>query len=329
MGSKPEGNKVFEKSNIYKDDDSGKVFLIALLAPIIMAFLFSYIASSIAQGQEVEIEVITSSMGYYIAFTICTLLLYVAIVLVYNKTKKISFRALNLDFKMKWQTYLLLIAIGVLSIFGIQYFIGAIDNFLKVVGYPLSSDLAGLNPTSWGKYVLAVVFLGIFPAIGEELIFRGVILHGLRSRFNDIVAVILSALMFAIMHESLQQLVYPFILGCIMGWVVLRTGSLVSSIIIHFVNNFLVVTFAFVENMTGFSFGLADKWWFYIVALLLFAVTFGIYFIIDRYYFKHKSKVPHERTSTKTSIWIYISFAVGVILLIIASILTITSGKVG
>ncbi len=318
-----ENSKVFEKRNIYRDDDSGKVFLIALLAPFVMAFLFSFIAGQIASGKEVKIEAITDSIGYYLAFSICTFLLLISIVLIYNKSNKISFKALNINFKMKWHTYLILIGIGIISLFGIQYFIGAFDNLLKLIGFPLTENVSMLNPTSWGKYFLSILALAILPAIGEEFVFRGVVLHGLRSRFNDVSAVLLSALMFAIMHQSLQQLIYPFILGCIMGWVVLRTGSLVSSVLIHFVNNFLVVTLTFVENMTGFSFAIGGAWWFYIIAIGLLFVTFAICYIIDRFYFNHQSKVQHERTSHKTSIYVYISLAVGVVLFILATIVAI------
>ncbi len=318
-----ETTQIFEKRNIYKDDDSGKVFLISLIAPFVMALLFSLIASQIAKGQEVAIEAITETIGYYVAFSICTFLLLVSIVLFYNKSRKISFSALNINFKMKWHTYCLMIGIGIISLLGIQYFIGAFDNLLKLIGYPLINNISLLNPTSWGKYFLALFALALLPAIGEELVFRGVIFHGLRTRFNDISAVLLSALMFALMHQSLQQLLYPFILGCIMGWVVLRTGSLVSSIIIHFVNNFLVVTFTFVENMTGFSLAIANVWWFYLIAILLLFVSFAIYFIIDRFYFRHESKVKYERTSEKTSVFVYISLAVGILLFVLATIIAV------
>ncbi len=317
--------KVFEKRNIYKDDDSGKVFLISLLAPIVMAFLFSFVASQIARGMEVKVEDITESLGYYLAFSICTLILLVGIVLLYNKNKKISFSALNINFKIKWHTYLIIIALGVVSLFGIQYFIGAVDNLLDLIGFPLKGDISILNPTSWGKYILAIFAMALFPAIGEELVFRGVVFQGLRSRFNDISAIMLSSFMFAIMHQSLQQLIYPFILGCIMGWVFLRTGSLVSSILLHFTNNFLVVTFVFIENMTGFSLALKSTWWFYIVAIVLLAITFGICYIIDRFYFHHKSAFNQEKTSEKTSKIVYISLAVGVVLLVLSTILMFVS----
>lgn len=322
-------NQVQTNQNVYRknynDADSGKVFLICIIAPILLALLFSIIASSLAQSQEVEVEVITSSLAYTIPYTICNFLLYIAIYLVYNKTSKIEFSAIKPKFKMKWHTYLIAIAIGVISLFGIQYFIGAVDNVLEAMGYPLEQGLSIINPTNWGSYFLAIFILAIMPAIGEELMFRGMILQGLRSRFNDVVSVVLSALMFALMHANLQQLVYPFLLGLIMGWIALRTGSIISSIVVHFVNNFLVVTFSFIQNMTGFSLSLAGEWWLYVLAIALLAVTFGICYLIDCFYFKHKSREEREKTSFKTSKFIYISLVVSVFVFLFMTISQITA----
>ena len=314
-----------EKRSIYNDTDSGKMFLYALLAPFILSLLISVVVSSIASGQDIKSDVITGHFGYDIVSSFLVFAVLVSLVFIYNKQNKISHKALNLKFKMKWHTYLILIAIAVTSLLGIQYFISTIDDFLKLVHFPLQSDLGGLSPTNGWMYILSVIFLAITPALCEELVFRGVILNGLRSRFNDYIAITLSALMFALMHSSLQQLVYPFFFFFFMGWIVVRTGSLVSSMLVHLINNFLVVTFAFIQNKTGFSFDLPHKWWFYLLAIALVLITFAIYYIIDRFYFKHKSYETREKTSIKTSKYLYISFGVSAILYLVATILAIAA----
>lgn len=286
------------KRNIYNEDDSGRIFFIALLTPIALSLLFAFIAMQIANGQEVEYSAVTSNIWYQVIYTILNFGLYLIVYFLYNKSKKISYNAIKLNFKMKWHTYLLLIGVGILSLFGIQYFVGAFDKFLEVIKFPLDNGLPVINPTNWRTYFLALLLLAFIPAIEEELIFRGIIFNGLRSRFKDYQAILISAAMFAIMHANLQQLVYPFLLGIIMAWIVMRTGSVVSSMIVHFTNNAIVVTFAFIKNMTGWEMSFINKWWFYIIALLLLCATFGIYFLIDRYYFKHKSKEEVEKKST-------------------------------
>ena len=267
---------------------------------LLLSLLLSLIASQIANGQEIEYSVVTSNIWFQVSYILLNFGLYILIYYLYNKTKKISYNAIRLNFKMKWHTYLLLIGIGVISLFGIQYFIGAVDKFLEVIKYPIDNDLPVINPTGWGTYFASLLLLAVIPAIEEELIFRGIIFNGLRSRFKDYQAMLISALMFAVMHANLQQFVYPFLLGIIMAWIVMRTGSLVSSMIVHFTNNAIVVTLAFITNMTGWRMDFINKWWFYIIALLLLVLTFGIYFLIDRYYFKHKSKDEIEKKNTNS-----------------------------
>lgn len=303
----------------YRDDDSGKVFLICLLIPIIVSLIFSMIAGQIAKQQGVEAIEITSNMWFLTVYALINFLVYISIYLVYNKVSKIEYKAINLKFKMNWHTYLIVVAVGVVSLFGIQYFIGAFDNLLKLIGFPLNSGTT-INPTDFGTFILATFVLAVLPAIGEEILFRGIVLNGLRSRFSDLGAVLFSALMFALMHGNLQQLLYPFILGSVMGWIVVRTGSLISSMIVHFTNNFLVVMFAYIENVTGFSLALPNTWWFYLIAILLLVVTGAIYFIIDRYYFKHKSKESVEKISSKTSPFIYVSLSVAIVILVLNTI---------
>ena len=312
-------NQINYRKN-YNDADSGRIFLICLIAPFLVALLFSVIANSIADSKGVEVEAISSTLGYVIPFSICNFLLYLGIYFVYNKTQKIQLSAIKPKFKMKWHVYAIAIAVGVMCLFGIQYFVGAVDNGLKALGYPIEENLSTINPTGWGTYFLSIFLLAIIPAIGEELLFRGMILQGLRTRFNDAISILLSAVMFALMHGNLQQLVYPFVLGTIMGWIALRTGSLISSIVVHFTNNFLVVTFSFIKNMTGFSFALKDAWWFYLVAIGLLAVTLAICYLIDRFYFKHKSNEEVEKTSVKTSKYVYISLGVAFLLFLIMTV---------
>ncbi len=316
--------KVYDRRNFYNDGDSGKIFLFALILPILLSLVFSLIANLIAGVNNSEATDITDSIWFNAVYGVVTAICYVSLYLIYNKTQRIEYKAINLNFKMKWYTYLLIVAIGIISLFGLQYFIGVIDNILKAIGFPLEGGTTEslTNPQSFGIFALSVVVTCIIPAITEELLFRGIILNGLRTRFNDVQAIFMSAFMFALMHQNLQQLVYPFLLGSIMAWLVLRTGSLVSSILVHFINNFLVILFTYLQNITSFSLALPNTWWFYLIAILLLGVTVAIIYIIDRFYFKHKSKEEVEKTSTKTSIFIYISIGVALAMMLFITLFT-------
>ena len=317
-------NKNLEKQvvysrNIYNLKDSGNVFLFALILPILVSLIFSMIANVIAGARGIEASVITDNMWFMTAYSIVSILCYAGIYLVHNKIQKIDFKAINLKFNLKWHTYLIMIVVGVISLFGIQYFISIIDDLLISLGYNMAST--SINPTSWGTFFLSVFVLAILPAIGEELIFRGIILNGLRTRFNDIASIFISTILFALMHQNLQQLIYPFLLGSIMAWAVVRSGSLISSVIIHFTNNFLVVLLTFIQNMTGWSVALPREWWFYLIAIVLLLLTILSIFLLDRYYFKHKSKDKIEKENEKIPIVFYVSIGISVLFFLIFTII--------
>lgn len=306
-----------EMRKYYNNDDSGKVFLFTVLFQILLSFVISLLVSQIASSQGIDAKQITSNIWYILGSVLLNVLVYLLVYFLYNRYKQIELRAIKPVFKMKWHTYLMAIAIGIIALFGTQYFIGAIDDLLQLIGYPLSSTV--INPTNFGTFVFAVFALAFVPAVCEEIIFRGIIFNGLRKRFKTIHAIVLSALLFALFHANLQQLVYPFILGMIMGWVVARTGSLIASILVHFVNNFIVVLLAYISNITGFSMALPKVWWSYLVAVAILVVMGVIFFLIDRFYFKHKDKEEIEREN-KTSVFLYVAFAVAVVVFLVMTI---------
>ena len=194
------------------------------------------------------------------------------------------------------------------------------------VGYPMDTTVSILPLDNFGWYILNLLVLALLPAICEELIFRGVVLKGLRRNFSDITAVLLSALMFCLMHGNLQQFAYTFLLGVVLGWIATRTGSIFSSMIVHFVNNFIVITMAFIEQMTSWSMSIEFSWWFVLLALLLLCVTGVIIFLIDMFFFKHKNDVEEVKEREKRpSLFLIISWAVAVVLLVLSTIMNFMS----
>ncbi|MBQ9117541.1 MAG: CPBP family intramembrane metalloprotease, partial [Clostridia bacterium] len=85
--------------------------------------------------------------------------------------------------------------------------------------------------------VSQLVILCVFAPIFEELLFRGVMLsHHLK--YGAWHACIITSLYFGFFHMNLQQLFYTFVGGLFMAMVVLKTGSLITSMIIHALLNF-------------------------------------------------------------------------------------------
>ncbi|WP_315079639.1 type II CAAX endopeptidase family protein [uncultured Clostridium sp.] len=79
----------------------------------------------------------------------------------------------------------------------------------------------------------------IIAPLQEEFINRGIILNGLLKKYSNKIAIIISALIFAIMHLNLQQGVNAFILGLFLGYIYIKTNSIYLTIFAHFFNNLL------------------------------------------------------------------------------------------
>ena len=83
---------------------------------------------------------------------------------------------------------------------------------------------------------LNLVVIALLPAVVEEFIFRGLIFNGYKRR-NPLMAIILSAVLFGLIHMNINQFSYAFVIGLIFGLMAYATGSLLPSIMSHFIIN--------------------------------------------------------------------------------------------
>lgn len=95
--------------------------------------------------------------------------------------------------------------------------------------------------------ILNVISISIIPALVEEFAFRGVILSQLRKYGNGF-AVVGSALLFGMFHMNYVQLPFAFLVGLVLGWLMIRTNNLWIPIFIHGLNNALSLLFEYLGN---------------------------------------------------------------------------------
>lgn len=97
------------------------------------------------------------------------------------------------------------------------------------------------------EYVLQLFTVVIVPAFVEELLFRGLVLRNLLP-FGKITAVVISAVLFGLMHQNPQQLLYTTVAGLILGFVYVYTESIWCCVLIHFCNNFVSMLHSLLLN---------------------------------------------------------------------------------
>lgn len=83
---------------------------------------------------------------------------------------------------------------------------------------------------------LNLIIIALLPAVVEEFIFRGLIFNGYKRR-NPLMAVLLSAFLFGLLHMNINQFSYAFVMGVIFALLAYATGSLLPSILGHFIIN--------------------------------------------------------------------------------------------
>ncbi len=89
---------------------------------------------------------------------------------------------------------------------------------------------------------LAVAFvIAVMPAIGEELLFRGLTLGSLNSKHKAVWAILVSSLIFGLYHGSVVKLLPTSMLGACFAYIVYKGGSIYITMALHFLNNLLSV----------------------------------------------------------------------------------------
>lgn len=120
-------------------------------------------------------------------------------------------------------TYLLMPLISLINMVSSTFAGNTVDNTLNLI--------VNNNPL-W----LNLVIMALLPAVVEEFIFRGLIFNGYKKR-NPFIAVILSSVLFGLIHMNINQFSYAFVIGVVFALLAYTTGSLIPSIVAHFTIN--------------------------------------------------------------------------------------------
>jgi membrane protease YdiL (CAAX protease family) len=196
---------------------------------------------------------------------------------------------INPSYEFSWLW--LILALGPLMFFSLQLnrllflFIPPDPHWLKSI-----DDWLNMDPI-W----LQLILYAVLPAIFEEFLFRGMLYPGFERRFGFWIAASLSAGLFAVVHLNPWQLIIAFVLGLYFAFLVKVTKSLLLPMIIHFLNNSIVLI---LQNLSLQALpspemetpGRLDTigntdWMLFIeisgsvfVAITLFSVCLGLYF---------------------------------------------------
>ena len=234
-------------NNKYTVADAFICIFFLLIVVIGISFIFEIILSIIARVKGVELGTLLKTDIVQIIQVALSPVVFITFYLVFTKVRKVRFREAWSDGqKISLLPVSIAIVLAIISIFLFTPFMNLLDYFWSRFGYIADNSipLQDLMSSNGGYFVLGLIVYALLPAIGEELIFRGIILKGMQSRFSGFVAIFFSTLLFVLMHGSLQQTAYQLLVGIMLGYLACVGGSIVYSIILHFLSNALVIVFS-------------------------------------------------------------------------------------
>ena len=192
--------------------------------------------------------------------------------------------------------------------------LGVVQVIQKISGYTL------INPTDEllkdQNAMLLVVMVALIGPILEEIVFRKLLIDAI-GRYNAGVAVIISGVIFGIIHSNISQFFYTLAFGLFLGFIYLKTGRLLYTIIMHVSINLFFGTMStilkrFTETELGkMIFGL------YGMALITIAITGIVLFFVNLKKFKINDDIDMIK---KTNAYKIAFSNVGIIIFIVLGI---------
>lgn len=132
---------------------------------------------------------------------------------------------------------------------GIAWTIMPLLSFINVVSqFVVENQIQDALADMLSLPLLVTLFLtGILPATLEELLSRSIILRNYQKK-TVMVTCLVSGMFFGFIHLNINQFLYAFVMGAIMSYVVMVTGSILSSMTIHFIINATGTTTLYAVN---------------------------------------------------------------------------------
>jgi membrane protease YdiL (CAAX protease family) len=226
----------------YSEKQAAVIFTASNVFPIfvqIFIIIFLSVLAVFLGGIDAE------SSALNLLLTALTELSFLFVVYFVSKQKNVNIvKAVSANKKLNAIQILLLVGIAGCLLYAFTPVTILFSELLRLVGYATPPFPLG-DFGDLGSYIAGVVIVCIFPAVCEEVVYRGVIVGAFKDGGNRR-AILLSGVCFAAMHTNPDQTVYQFLLGCFYAYIFIETKSLWSTMIIHFLNNFIIVTVQFV-----------------------------------------------------------------------------------
>lgn len=249
---------------------------------------------------EIYNEILTNSMNFFMKYAMfftalrCAIIIPIYFVMMSKEKKKDMLTGNFVKYEKFNKLWLLLIIpIGIFSCIGFNNVVmmiaelaqDFIDYIIDLLDLDFNYDIFGaFNETSEmiysGGLVMQIISTCIGAPLAEELLFRGLIYRRLRKIMTITPAMLISSLIFGIIHGNIIQAIYAFLIGMICAYIYEKFKNIWAPIILHATaNTFAVIStyFAGVTEGVGLNLGA-----YMLYTVLMIAGTFGLLFLLEK-----------------------------------------------
>lgn len=220
----------------------------AVLITILYLFISSiFIVIGINELSDLGAELLASYILYSVPF-----LLYLYTIRKYDLSYIAIFEGSMSDLRQVWFFIpLFVMTIGVVWVTILLFNLVSADLAESYFNWLNSIELYETGPdTTLIQYSLIFIGVAIFVPLVEEIIFRGIMIERLGTKYGYKVAVLLSSFIFGVLHLDVMG---AFIFGVVLSVIYLRTRSLLLPFLIHAANNGAVVLLIFLGDPFSFD----------------------------------------------------------------------------
>ena len=228
---------------------SGMVYSGAIIGMLVISLAFSVTVAVLSKTLGMTVDEISQTDVYKYFSYLLYQIVYIAVILAFA----FIYRSKPASFGWRKASHPKYYLIGLVLLFGLMFSLNFVNNafvaFLGLFGYKLPSS--SLPSLEGGGIVGVLIVAALLPALLEETIFLGIILEGIKD-VGTVAVCLLGGALFCIFHQNPAQTVYQFVCGAAFTLLAVRADSLLPTVLIHFVNNAVIIfneKFAFLEGL--------------------------------------------------------------------------------
>ncbi|MEQ2128701.1 type II CAAX endopeptidase family protein [Caldanaerobacter subterraneus KAk] len=204
-----------------------------------------------------SVMVLFITLGYlvqkaslYIGILITEIVFVLIPVIVYLLIKRYDVKYVLRLNPLKSEFVLLLVLIAIAS-WGVSGFLAVLTNyFLSKLG---KVPVMQIPPAQdFNELIIQLIIFGLVAACCEEIFMRGLVMRSFEMR-GSIKSVVITAILFAMLHLNVQNFLSILFLGTILGYVVYRTDSIFAGMIVHFTNNAISTILSYFISQSGMA----------------------------------------------------------------------------